>query len=214
MAERRSGSGEAPPRAAERLIAIGASAGGVEALTRLVADLPRDLPASVVVVLHRSPGYSSALAGLLSRAGHLPTEEARHGELLAPGRILIAGPGRHLVVDGGRAWLLDGAPVNRVKPAIDPLFASGARDYGPRLVAVVLTGTLSDGSAGLVEVRAAGGVAVVQDPNDALYWGMPWNALDAAGADYCVPLRELAPLLAWLVRPRSEPAPAAAGDDT
>jgi two-component system, chemotaxis family, protein-glutamate methylesterase/glutaminase len=191
------GEGERP---AERLIAIGASAGGVEALTRLAADLPGDLPAAVVVVLHHPPGYQSSLAYLLAKAGPLPAVDASDGCVLVPGRILVARPGRHLVLQDGRARLLDAAPVNRVKPAIDPLFQSGAREYGPRLVAVVLTGTLNDGSAGLIAVRLAGGVAVIQEPHDALFWDMPWNAMDAAGADYCVPLSEMARLLDALVR--------------
>jgi two-component system, chemotaxis family, protein-glutamate methylesterase/glutaminase len=203
-------------RPAERLIAIGASAGGVEAVTHLVASLPGDLPAAVVVVLHHPAGYRSHLAYLLDKAGPLPAAEARDGSLLASGRILVASPGRHLVLQAGRARLLDTAAVNRVKPSIDLLFLSGAREYGPRLVAVVLSGTLSDGSAGLVAVRRSGGVAVVQDPHEALFWDMPWNAIDAAGADYCVPVKEMATLLDGLVRteviscasPR-RPAPAA-----
>jgi two-component system, chemotaxis family, protein-glutamate methylesterase/glutaminase len=161
------GNRETRERSAERLIAIGASAGGVEALTRLVAELPADLPAAVVVVLHLSPDHPSFLAHILAHAGPLPAMEARDGDLLQPGLILVAAPGHHLVVQDGRARLLDGAPVNRVKPAIDPLFQSAAREYGPGLVAVILTGTLDDGSAGLVAVRQAGGVAVVQDPSDA-----------------------------------------------
>ena len=187
-------------RSTQRLIAIGASAGGVEALTRLVADLPEDLPAAVVVVLHHTPGSPSALAYILASAGGLPAREARDGDLLWPGCILVSAPGRHLVVQNGRARLLDTARVNRVKPAIDPLFRSGAREYGPRLVAVILSGMLNDGSAGLIAVRRAGGVAVVQDPNDAKYSDMPQNALNAAGADYCVPLEEMAALLVRLAR--------------
>ncbi len=154
----------------------------------------------MVVVLHHPAGYRSNLAYLLAKAGPLPADEARDGSPLVPGRILVARPGRHLVLQGGRARLLDSAPVNRVKPSIDLLFLSGAREYGPRLVAVVLSGTLNDGSAGLVAARRSGGVAVVQDPHDALFWDMPWNAIDAAGADHCVPLKEMAPLLDRLVR--------------
>ena len=199
------GNREKPERSAERLIAIGASAGGVEALTRVVAELPADLPAAVVVVLHIPPDLPSILSHILAHAGPLPVAEARDGDLLQPGRILVAAPGHHLVVQDGRARLLDAAPVNRVKPAIDPLFLSGAREYGPRLVAVILTGSLSDGSEGLIAVRRAGGVAVVQDPNDAEVPDMPQNALDAAGADHCVPLKEIAPLLERLARQRREP---------
>jgi two-component system chemotaxis response regulator CheB len=117
---------------------------------------------------------------------------------------LVAAPGHHLVVQDGRARLLEGDSVNWVKPAIDPLFRSGAREYGSRFVAVILTGMLNDGSAGLVAVRQAGGVAVVQDPKDAAYAEMPQSALDTAGADYCVPLREMAPLLVRLARQRTD----------
>jgi two-component system chemotaxis response regulator CheB len=195
--------GEQHERPAERLIAIGASAGGVEALAFLVAELPADLPAAVAVVLHFPPNAPSHLAYILGRAGNLPAANAHDGDLLQPGRIFVATPGHHLVIQDGRARLLDGDSVHWVKPAIDPLFQSSAREYGPRLVAVVLTGMLNDGSAGLVTVRQAGGVAVVQHPNDAAHPEMPQSALDVAGADYCVPLKEMAPLLVRLVRERT-----------
>lgn len=185
---------------AERLIAMGASAGDVQALTRLVSGLPEDLPAAVVVVLHHPPDSPSTLARILSRAGPMPALDARDGSPLRPGRILVAPPGYHLGVRDGRTRLLDTPAVNGVKPAIDVLFQSGAQEYGPRIVAVVLTGLLSDGSAGLTAVREAGGVAVVQDPRDAAYPDMPRNALAAAGADYCLPLKDLAPLLERLTR--------------
>ena len=191
-------------RPADRLIAIGASAGGVEALSRLVAGLPEDLPAAVVVVLHLPEGFPSHLAEILNRAGRLRAAEARDGTPLKPGCILVAPPGYHLVVQDGRVRLLDTPRVNGVKPAIDLLFQSGAREYGSRLVAVVLTGTLSDGSAGLTAVRKAGGVAVVQDPDDAAHPDMPQSALDAAGADYCVRLKDMAPLLESLCRQVAE----------
>lgn len=199
MAPGAEGTSEKRERSAERLIVIGTSAGGVEALTRLVAELPADLPAAVLVVLHLSAEVPSRLAYILAKVGVLPVAEAHDGDLLLPGRIFVAVPGHHLVVQEGRARLLDGASVNWVRPAIDPLFQSGAREYGPRLVAVVLTGMLNDGSAGLVAVRQAGGVAVVQDPNDAAHPDMPQSALDASGADYCVPLKEMASLLVRLV---------------
>lgn len=194
------GSGAGSDCPADRLIAIGASAGGVDALSRLVAGLREDLPAAVVVVLHHPADSPSSLAKILERAGRLPAKEARDGSLLRPGCILVAPPGYQLVVQDGRIRLLDTPRVNGVKPSIDPLFQSGAREYGPRLVAVVLTGTLSDGSAGLAAVRKAGGVAVVQDPDDAAYSAMPQSALDTAGADHCVPLKDMAPLLESLSR--------------
>ena len=192
--------GEGRERSPGRLIAIGASARGVEALTHLVAELPPDLPAAVVIVLHLSAAVPSHLAYILMREGTLPAMEARDGDLLRPGHILVASPGHHLVVQQGRARLRSGVCVNWVKPAIDPLFQSAAREYGPRLVAVVLTGMLNDGSAGLLAVRQAGGVAVVQDPRDAAHPEMPQSALDSTGADDCVPLREMAQVLVELVR--------------
>jgi two-component system chemotaxis response regulator CheB len=191
-------------RPADRLIAIGASAGGVEALSRLVAGLPEDLPAAVVVVLHLPGSFSSRLAEILTRAGRLRAIQARDGSPLKPGCILVAPPGYQLVVQDGRVRLLDTPRVNGVKPAVDLLFQSGAREYGSRIVAVVLTGTLRDGSAGLTAVRKAGGVAVVQDPNDAAYSEMPKSALDTAGADHCVPLKDMAALLESLSRQGAE----------
>lgn len=182
-------------RPANCLIAIGASAGGVEALSRLVAGFPADLPAALVVVLHHPAGCPSHLAEILARAGRLRATQARDGSPLKPGCILVAPPGFQLVTQDGRVRLLDIPRVNGVKPAVDPLFQSGARQYGSRLVAVVLTGTLRDGSAGLAVVRKAGGVAVVQDPDDAAYSEMPQSALDVAGADYCIPLKDMASLL-------------------
>ena len=191
------GASEAP---AKRLIVIGASAGGVEAVTYVVAHLPHDLPAAVAVVVHHPVTHPSALPSLLARAGRLPATDARNGELLLPGRILVGASAHHLVVQDGRVWLLDSARVNGVTPSIDPLFQSAARAYGRELVAVVLTGTYHDGSAGLITVRRAGGVAVVQDPWDAAYGAMPWNSLDAAGADYIVSLEDIPSLLDRLVR--------------
>jgi two-component system chemotaxis response regulator CheB len=148
---------------------------------------------------------------MLAQAGRLPATDARDGELLRPGRIVVAATAHHLVVQDGRAWLLDCARVNGVKPSIDPLFQSAALDYGRELVAVVLTGTASDGSAGLVTVRRAGGVAVVQGPRDAAFGAMPWNALNAAGADYIVSLDDMPSLLDRLVRQENPLTGAAAG---
>jgi two-component system chemotaxis response regulator CheB len=190
---------------AKRLIVIGASAGGVEAVAHVVAHLPQDLPAAVAVVVHHPAAHPSSLATILARAGRLPAIDARDGEVLRPGRIVVAASAHHLVVQDGRARLLDGGRVNRVKPAIDLLFQSAALEYGRELVAVVLTGALHDGSAGLVTVRRAGGVAVVQDPWDAAFGAMPWSALDAAGADYIVSLADMPPLLDRLVRQRKPP---------
>lgn len=180
------------------LIGIGASAGGVEALSRLVPELPAELPAAVVVVLHMAPDATSDLPRILSRAGQLPAAFARDGEALTLGRILVAPPDRHTVVREGAVRLVRAPRENGSRPAIDPLFRSAAREHGPRFVGVVLSGTLDDGSAGLVAVRREGGLAVVQDPADALFPEMPLNALETAGADHRVDVAAMAPLLVQL----------------
>jgi two-component system chemotaxis response regulator CheB len=187
-----------PP--AKRLIAIGASAGGVEAVIQILAHLPNDLPAAIAVVVHHPIRHLSALASILDRAGRLEALDARDGEVLQPGRILVAASAHHLVIQAGRVWLLDCARVNKVRPSIDPLFQSAAIEYGQLLVAVILSGTGNDGSAGLVTVRRAGGLAVVQDPDDAAFADMPRHALNAAGADYVASSREMPSLLDRLVR--------------
>jgi two-component system chemotaxis response regulator CheB len=182
------------------LIGIGASAGGIEAFGRLLPTLPRDLPAAVALVLHLGPQSSSSLPALLARCGPLPAEYAQDGVELRPGRIYVAPVDLHMVVEGDRLRLFRGPRQNHVRPAIDPLFRSAARERGCRFVGVILSGMLDDGSAGLVAVRRAGGVAVVQDPADALFREMPQNALDLAGADHCVGIVEMGQLLERLVR--------------
>jgi two-component system chemotaxis response regulator CheB len=182
------------------LIGIGASAGGIEALTRLLPTIPRDLPAAIVVVLHLGARSPSSLPALLARVGPLPAEYAEDGAALRAGRIYVAPPDRHLIVDRGVLRVVHGPRQNHVRPAIDPLFRSAARDRGRRFVAVVLSGMLDDGSAGLVAVRRAGGVAVVQEPADALFHDMPQNAIDVAGADHTARADEMGPLLDRLVR--------------
>lgn len=183
------------------IIVVGASAGGVEALIRLVGGLPTGLPASVFVVCHFPPGGRSVLPDILSRSGPLPASHARDGEPFAPGHIYIAPPDRHLVLaPGGRTRLTREARENHARPAVDPLFRSAARHYRQRVIGVILTGALSDGTAGLMAVRAAGGVAVVQDPKDALVAAMPQNATELAGADHIAPVTAMPALLADLVR--------------
>src|SRR5215218_6642558 len=139
------------------LIVIGASAGGVEALTTLVAGLPPDLPAAVCVVVHLRPFGESHLATVLSRLGPLPAFVARHGEPLRAGAIYVGVPDLHLLVErGGERGVLRltrGPRENRVRPAVDPLFRSAALAYGPRVVGVVLSGALDDGTAGLWSIR-------------------------------------------------------------
>lgn len=182
------------------IIVVGASAGGVEALTTLVHELPIDLPAAVFVVLHIPPRSSSLLPQILDRAGPLPALSGRDGASIEPGHIYVASPDHHLLVEHGRMRVVRGPKENRHRPAVDVLFRSAAWEYGPRVVGVVLTGALDDGTAGLLAIKQRGGVAVVQHPDDALYPSMPRSALAHVDVDYSVPLREIAPLLTTLAR--------------
>jgi two-component system, chemotaxis family, protein-glutamate methylesterase/glutaminase len=182
------------------IIVVGTSIGGVEALTRLVRGLPADLPAALFVVSHVPPEGTSILPEILRREGPLPAAHAQDGEPVQHGRVYVAPPDRHLLLQDDRVRLPRGPRENHFRPAVDPLFRSAARTYGARVVGVVLTGALYDGAAGLLAVRAAGGVAVVQDPADAFSDAMPKAALEIAGADHVLPAAAIGPLLADLAR--------------
>jgi two-component system, chemotaxis family, protein-glutamate methylesterase/glutaminase len=183
------------------IVVIGASAGGVEALTRLMRDLPPGLPASLFVVCHFPPSDRSVLPDILSRAGPLLATHAIDGEPFHPGHVYVAPPDFHLLLaEGQRLRLTRGPRENHHRPAVDVLFRSAARTYGPRVIGVVLTGSLNDGSAGLLAIRAAGGVAIVQDPADAAVAAMPDSAARIAGADHRVAVDRLAPLLVKLIQ--------------
>ena len=183
------------------IIAVGASAGGVEALKRLASDLPADLPAAVFVVLH--VGQTSYLSEILDRAGLLRTTKAESGEAFELGRIYVAPPGFHLLLHNDHMLLRRGPRENLARPAIDPLFRSAACSYGARVIGVLLSGSMSDGTAGLRAIKAVGGVTVVQDPNDAAVPDMVRSALRHVEIDHCVPIAGMAALLTRLA---SEPA--------
>jgi two-component system chemotaxis response regulator CheB len=183
---------------AHDIMVVGTSAGGVEALKIVVGGLPRDLPAALFIVLHLLPQRRSVLAQLLSRAGPLPATQAVSGEAITRGHIYVAPPDHHLRVEPGHVRCTHGPEEHRCRPAVDVLFRSAADAYGPRVVGVVLTGMLDDGTAGLRAIKDHGGVAIVQAPQEALYASMPWNALQRVAIDYCLPLAELAPALVGL----------------
>jgi len=180
------------------IIVVGASAGGLEALRVIVGALPADLSASLFIVMHTAPDAPGILADILNLAGRLTAKSAKDNELIRPGTIYVAPPDRHLLIEATVVRVTLAPGENRFRPAIDPLFRSAAQTYGPRVVGVILTGYLDDGTAGLLMVKQMGGTAIVQDPSDALVPFMPQNALDHVNVDYCLPINEIAPLLVRL----------------
>jgi two-component system chemotaxis response regulator CheB len=182
------------------IIAIGASAGGVEALIKVVRGLPSDLPASLFVVLHMPPFGPGHLSEILTRRGPLPAMEAENGQAIEPGHIYVAVPDRHLLVRNGYVELSRGPHENHSRPAVDPLFRSVARAYGPRAIGVVLSGALGDGAMGLLAIKGRGGATVVQDPADALIESMPRAALELGRVNFVLPVAEMPALLDRLVR--------------
>ncbi len=192
------------------VIVVGASAGGVEALIQLTGGLPPDLDAAVFVVLHMPVDARSVLPRILDRAGPLVASHATDGQLPEPGHIYVAPPNHHLLLEHGYMRLTVGPRVNGVRPAIDALFQSAARAYGPRVVGVVLSGTLYDGTLGLDAIKLRGGVAVVQDPGTAERREMPDAAVAATVADAILPLEQIGPFLYGLccAVPKDEAAPA------
>ena len=178
------------------VVVVGASAGGVEALSQLVSHLPGDYSAGLAVVLHLPNAGPSVLPKILARVTPLDVVAAEDATELRPGRIHVAPAGTHLVFDGDRLRLEQGPRENGHRPAIDRLFRSAAASFGPRVAGVVLSGMLDDGVAGLASIRANGGLTIAQDPASAHFPGMPQAALDAGTADYSLPVEEIAGLLA------------------
>ena len=194
------------------LVVIGASAGGVEVLSRVVRDLPSDLRAAICIVLHIAPGSPSMLAHILGRAGRLPCRPAHDGERLREGVVLVAPPDHHLVVEDSHVRLTVGPRENGHRPAVDVLFRSAARALDSRVVGVVLTGTRDDGAAGLAVIKANGGAAIVQDPRDAMYGDMPASAIANVTVDAIVPAALVGSTIAAMVKGDDPPPEARAGD--
>ena len=187
------------------LIVVGASAGGVAALQAFVHGLPADLPAAVLVVMHMRAAGPGKLAGILQRQTMLPVGRAEDMTPVRPGRIYVARPGCHLLLRDGEIRLGRGAHENGHRPAVDALFRSAARWYGPRTVSVVLSGALDDGAAGAAAVARRGGAAAVQDPADALFDGMPTATLQAVPSAVTAPLAELPAAVVRLLREPASP---------
>ncbi|HEY6933583.1 MAG TPA: chemotaxis protein CheB [Marmoricola sp.] len=194
------------PPARRDVVVVGASAGGVEALAELVAGLPADFAGRMLVVLHVPPNSTSALPQILSRVGSLPARHARSGDVLEPGHILVAPPGQHLVVYDEAVSLSQGPTENGHRPSVDVLFRTAATSLGGRVIGVMLSGALDDGAAGMLAVKLRGGLAIVQDPAEALHPSMPMAAMAAVDVDEVLPVKGIADRLSELV---GEEAPAA-----
>jgi two-component system, chemotaxis family, protein-glutamate methylesterase/glutaminase len=177
---------------------IGASAGGVEALTRLVSGLTSDIPAAIFVTLHFPRGGTSALPRILERSGPLSAVHAQDGQRIEPRAIYIAPPDNHLLIFRDVVRLYRGPRENGNRPAVDPMFRSAALAYGSRVIGVMLSGNLDDGTSGLLAIKRRGGITVVQDPDDAMFASMPQSALDHVAIDHVAKLDRIGKLLVEL----------------
>jgi two-component system, chemotaxis family, protein-glutamate methylesterase/glutaminase len=184
-----------------KIVVVGVSSGGMDALSRLVAQLPIEFPSPVLIVQHmQADNTGEVLVRTLGKKSALPCKHAQDGEKIAAGRIFIAPSDHHMLVEKGRILITKGARENRSRPSIDPLFRSAAVAYGTGAIGVLLTGHLDDGTCGLIAIRRCGGACVVQDPKDAAYPDMPQNALNNLKVDHCLPLGEMGKLLVELVK--------------
>ena len=181
------------------IIVIGASAGGVQTLQELVRGLPADFPAAIFIVVHVSSSSPGLLPQILTSRGKLPAAYAVEAMPIRPGRILIAPPDYHLLIKSGCVCVTRGPKENGFRPAVDPLFRTAARAYGPRVIGIILSGMLDDGTMGLSHIKAAGGIAIVQDPAEASFPSMPASAIQNVDVDRVLPIREMPGALLELV---------------
>lgn len=177
------------------IVVIGASAGGFEAIKKIVADLPPDFRPPVFIVWHTGADVQGVMPGVLNKLNSIHAAHATHNELIEPNRIYIAPPDHHLLLEDGYIKLTHGPKENYFRPAVDPLFRSAAYSYGTRVIGIVLSGGLDDGTAGLWRIKNNGGSTIVQDPEDAEARSMPESALREVEVDYCAPVSEIAGIL-------------------
>ena len=192
------------------IIVIGASAGGLDAVTNVVKRLPSNLPATVFIVIHSSPEGPGLLPEILGRAATIPVTAARNRERIVRGHIYVPPADFHLVISDGHLRLSHGPREHRFRPAVDPLFRSAAEHYGPRVIGVVLSGSMADGTHGLMLIKSRGGVAIAQDPDDALFPAMPRSAIERVHVDHVLPSEQIGAVITELTMvratgPRSRP---------
>jgi two-component system, chemotaxis family, protein-glutamate methylesterase/glutaminase len=181
------------------IIVIGASAGGIGPLINLVNQFPKDFKAAVFIVQHMAPFTPSYLPQILSRSGKLKASHARDGEPIQPGRIYVASPNFHLLVDEEKVVVKKGPKENRFRPSIDALFRSAAYTYGARVISIVLSGMLDDGTSGMWTVKRMGGIGIIQDPDDAICPSMPHNVMEYVDVDHILPIDQMGIMLRQLV---------------
>ncbi len=186
------------------IIVIGASAGGVQVLADLIGALPPTLPASVFIVMHLAPHGASAMPAILCRSGPLKAVHPADGEPIEQGKVYVAPPDHHLLLEPDCVRISRGPTENGYRPAVDVLFRTAAQVYGPRVIGVVLTGNLDDGTAGLALIKKYRGTAVVQDPEEANFPGMPRSAIASVDVDHILPVADIAPLLVTLAHQEAE----------
>lgn len=183
------------------IVVVGASAGGISALQSLVRNLPGDFQAAILIVLHLSRQSGGLLPDILAGATGLPVSNARHNEEIRTAHIYVAPPDRHLLVGPERRiYLGNGPKENRFRPAVDPLFRSAALNEGRKVIGIVLSGGLDDGTAGLCAIKQGGGLTIVQDPSEAEVPSMPRSALQHVAADYCMSAEKIGEMLPILLR--------------
>jgi two-component system chemotaxis response regulator CheB len=181
------------------VIVIGASAGGIGALRTLLNKLPQDIPAAIFVVVHTSPDGPGLLAAVLDRGTELTVMTPDDGMPIRDGRVYVAPPDYHLIIDGRKLRLTRGPREHRFRPAVDPLFRTAAEHYGARTVGIVLSGHMADGTHGLMLIKEAGGITMVQDPDEAQVPSMPLNAMRRGKVDYVLPVDEMARVMMGLL---------------
>jgi two-component system chemotaxis response regulator CheB len=177
------------------VVVIGGSAGAMEAMYQLLDALPQDFPAAIAVTLHRRPTYTSSMASAFNRRSNIKVVEPDQGQSFHPGLVYLAPADRHMTIFDDTIQLNRQPRQHHTRPAIDPLFRSAANAYGERVVGVLLTGNLSDGVGGLIAIKHAGGLSLVQDPMQAPFPSMPQNALIYDHVDVIFRIESLAPLL-------------------